>query len=177
MFPSYRGFNAELHKRRNVEQDTFKDEEYHRVRETQVGDAQIVNEVAKFSPLNYNGAILPPGHGSLAAMVSCQSTPVPVNTVATTSTVTVSTSPVSLTTQKWEHYKFWVPASQVGQLDPINFGSTVTQPTMSGQPFTLSQHTRPSLPAHLEKLIPTAQTDTEADDPKMIEDVSDIIVA
>ena len=59
----------------------------------------------------------------------------------------------------------------------MRIGSTVTQPTMSGQPFILSQHAWPSLQAPLEKTIPTARTDTIADDPKVIEDASDVIVA
>ena len=74
-------------------------------------------------------------------------------------------------------YKLWVPAPQVWQLDPIRLGSTVTQPTKSGQPFILSQHAWPSLPAPLEKTIPTARADTTAADPKVKEDVSDLPVA
>ena len=192
VFPSFKGSHQfqgappvsrgstsfkELHQRRNVVQDTFNNEEFNRVRETQVGDNQIVSKVAKFPPLNYNGAILPPGYGSLGISVNCQSTPVPVNSAATTSTVTVSTSTASVATKEWEHYKFWVPPSQVGQLDPSRYGSAVAQLSMSRKPITLSQCTRPSSTAHLEQLIPTAQTDTKVDDPNMIEDTSNIFVA
>ena len=134
-------------------------------------------EAYKSSPLKYNGAILPPGCGLLGSMIRSQLTSNPVITAPTASTVTVTTSPVSLTTQKWEHYKLRVPAPQVGRIDPMRIGSTVTQPTMSGQPIILSQHAWPSLPAPLEKTIPTARADTSADDPKVQEDASDVPVA
>ena len=163
----------ELHQRRNVVQNTFKDEEYNSVRDTQVGDNKIVSEIAKFSPLDYNGAILPPGYGTLGTRVNYHSTPVPVNSAATTSTVTVSTSPVSVTGSQWEHYKFWVPTPQVGQLDPIRFGSPVIQPTMWGTPLTLSQHEWPNLPTPLRKMVPTVQTNTTADALYVKESVSD----
>ena len=72
-----------------------------------MGGAKAGYEVYKFSPLKYNGAILPMG-----SMKSSKFTPNPVTTAATASTVTVTTSPVSLTAQKWEHYKLRVPAPQ-----------------------------------------------------------------
>ena len=59
----------------------------------------------------------------------------------------------------------------------MSIGSTVSQPTTSGQPFIISQHAWPSLPAPLEKTIPTARADTSADDPKVQEDTSDVPVA
>ena len=173
ILPRHRGFNVELHERMNVVQDTFNDEEYNRDRETQVGDNNFVSENAKFSPLDYNGAILPPGYGRLGTKVNCHSTPVPVNAAATTSTVTMSTSTASVATKEWEHYKFWVPAPQVGQLDPIRFGSPVIQPTMWGTPLTLSQHEWPNLPTPLRKMVPTVQTNTTADALYVKESVSD----
>ena len=110
-------------------------------------------------------------HESIAhnSNTGCQFTPTPVTTAATASTATIP--PASMASQ------LRVPAPQVGQIDPISIGSTVTQPTMSGQPFILSQHTWPSLPAHLEKIIPTARTDTKADVPRIQGDVSDVLVA
>ena len=176
LLPNNRGFNAELHKRRNVVPDTFNQEEYSRGRETQMKDAQAVAKVNKFSPLTYNGAILPPGYGPLGTRVSYQPTHVPVTSAATTSTATVTTSPVSLTSQKWDHYKFRVPVPQVGQLDPSSISSTVTQPNMLGTPFTLSQYVWPTLPTPLGKIAPTAQTDTVADAPTVQEAVSGAVL-
>merc|ERR1712105_101399 len=65
------------------------------------------------------------------------------------------------------------PAPQVGQLDPIRFGSPVIQPTMSGAPLILSQHEWPNLPIPLRKIVPPVQTNTTADAPNVKGDISD----
>ena len=102
--------------------------------------------------IKFSGPVLATGVGLLGSMKSYQFTPYPVTTAATASTVPVTTSPVSLTTQEWE-------------------------PTISGQPLVLSKHDWPSLPAPLKETIPAAWADTKADDYKVREDASEILVA
>ena len=67
---------------------------------------------------------------------------------------------------------------EVGQIDPMGIGSTVTQPTIPAQPSIFSQCALPSLPAPLETTSTaasgvtstTARDDTEADNPEVKED-------
>ena len=116
-----------------------------------------------------------------------QFTPNPVTTAATAPTVTVTTSPVSMTTQKWEqHYKLWVPAPQVGQISTMGIGQIATQPAaVTGQPITSSQQTWPSLPVTLGTTsitatsIPTlcARAATKDDDPLVQTDVLPVLLS
>ena len=71
-----------------------------------------------------------------------------VPTAATTSTVTITTSPATMNTKQWEqHYKLWVPAPQGERRDPLGNGpATVLPATLPGQPFNFSQHDWPRLP-------------------------------
>ena len=88
------------------------------------------------------------GGGFFSSNNYSQFTPNPVPTAATTYTVTITTSPASVSAQKWEqHYKLWVPAPQGGRINLLGTGPTTMHPAaMPGSPFNFFQHDWPRLP-------------------------------
>ena len=58
-----------------------------------------------------------------------QFTPNPVPTAATTSTVTITTSPATMNTKQWEqHHKLWKPAPQGWRHDLLENGPATMLP-------------------------------------------------
>ena len=130
---------------RDFMEDTNKKNKYKRDNRTKVGREKASYEVYNTSPLTLTSLtsgrpVMSTVCGLLGSRNGCQFTPYPVPTAATTSTVTITTSPVSTTNQKWEqHYKLWVPAPQGGRRDPLGNGpATIQTATLPGQPFNFS---------------------------------------